>query len=666
MLRRLRTACRQQNCRDRLLKAGLKNRGEIVRSNLFSGKITGVSTVGLKIRQLVRQRWLPWLIVGVILFLALLHELIQPAWLRNLSRPWQAAFWAMALVLFLLVYMVVERISHYADQQDALQKQVADAEDQVKRAAQRLQAIFRISQKFVDASDENEIIELMLQISIDLAEASGAAYVPLDEHGQPLASIRRGELPFPAIGDWLEYLASPAVRESCKACETHSSLHSGVECPLLKSPYFEAIGLYCFPLRRGGREYGMLNLFLEDTASLDSDHQDFLRALIDETALALEGVRLRRRELNALRQMQAVRQKKDWVSLVHSLVEDVCATLESDFGLAIVKDQDESMTRVTLGEYPEHAQPFVDGVVQSVLATGEPVMVGDVTGVPSLEPGVRSLMATPLLAPDGARLGALLVGNRRNEGFHPRQFSLLQTIASQVALIVQNAALMAELEYQAMIAERTRLAREIHDGLAQTLGFLKLQVAQMQNYLARDEHQRLQQAIELCYATLSEAYQDARQSIDGLRTYPKDSDLSGWLYQTAAEFQEISGIEVDLEIDTLAVELPTEIQAQLIRIVQEALSNVRKHAAADEVCIDWRKVNGYLCLEVRDNGKGFAPEDVPAHSRHGLRGMRERSDLIGADFQVISRPGNGTVLRVNLPLVSLKRLGNWKSGEGKP
>jgi two-component system nitrate/nitrite sensor histidine kinase NarX len=632
---------------------------------LFSGKITVVSTVGQKVRNLVRQRWLPWSVVGVVLVLALLHEFIHPAWLGGLSRPWQAVFWAIALVLLILIYMIAERISHYADQQKALRSQLEASDDQVRRAAQRLQAIFRISQKFVDAGDENEIIELMLQISVDLANATGAAYVPLDEHGQPLSSVRRGEIPFPAIGDWLEYLASPAVRESCRACKTRSSLNSSIACPLLKGPYSETIGLYCFPLRRGGREFGMLNLFLSDTTRLDSDDLAFLQAMIDETALALEGVRLRRREIDALRQIQSVRQKTDWVSMVHSLVEDVYTTLESDFGLAIVKDQDEGMTRVTLGEFPDHAQPFIDGIVQSVMTAGESVMVGDVSGEAMLEPGVRSLMATPLKTPDGARLGVLLVGNRCDRGFHPRQFSLLQTIASQVALIVQNAALMAELEYQAMIAERTRLAREIHDGLAQTIGFLKLQVAQMQNYLARNERQRLQDALELCYTTLSEAYQDARQSIDGLRIYPKDHDLSGWLEQTAAEFQDITGIEVNLEIENLAIGLPSEIQAQLIRIVQEALSNVRKHAVANQVCITWHRVNGDLCLEVRDNGKGFAPEDVPGHSRHGLRGMRERSDLIGADFQVISRPGNGTRVSVNLPFESLKRLGSWKAGEEK-
>jgi signal transduction histidine kinase len=636
-----------------------------LRSKFFSGKITGVSTMGLKIRKLARQRWLPWLIVGVIIIMALLPDFITPAWLVDLSRPWQVAFWVMALVILLLVYLVAERLSYYADQRDVLQHRVDTAEDQVNRADQRLQAIFRISQKFVDAGDENEIIELMLQISVDLADAAGAAYVPLDEHGQPLASIRHGKLPSPETADWLEYLASPAVRASCKTCETHSSLMNPGACPLLKGPNSEAIGLFCFPLRRGDREFGMLNLFLSDTTHLDFDDQAFLQAMIDETALAMDGVRLRRRELNALRQIQAARQKSDWVGMLHSLVEDACETLDTDFGLVIVRDPDESLTRITLGEFPQQAHDFIEGVAQNVLATGEPMLIGEAIGDVSPEPEVRSLMAAPLLAPEGARLGALLVGSRWGGGFGSRQFSLLQTIAGQIALILQNSTLMAELEYQATIAERTRLAREIHDGLAQTLGFLKLQVAQMQNYLARGERQRLQQAIELYYTTLSEAYQDARQSIDGLRISPEDSDLTGWLEQTATEFQEMSGIAVGLDIESLAIELPSEIQAQLIRIVQEALSNVRKHAAASQVRISWRKVDSDLCLEIRDNGQGFAPQDVPGHSRHGLRGMRERSDLVRADFQVVSQPGNGTVLRVNLPLASLKRLESWKVGEGK-
>jgi two-component system nitrate/nitrite sensor histidine kinase NarX len=225
----------------------------------------------------------------------------------------------------------------------------------------------------------------------------------------------------------------------------------------------------------------------------------------------------------------------------------------------------------------------------------------------------------------------------------------------QVALVVENARLIAEVEYQTMIQERTRLAREIHDGLAQTLGFLKLQIAQMQNYLTQNELERLRQSADLCYETLSDAYQDARQAIDGLRISPTGDGLPGWLKQTSQEFKDLTGMPLLLEEIEVRSDLPPEIHAQLIRIVQEALSNVRKHARASAVWINCREVDDDLWIEVRDDGKGFSPEDVPGPSQHGLRGMRERAELVGADYQIISRPDEGTTVRVRLPLADVKR-----------
>jgi signal transduction histidine kinase len=97
-------------------------------------------------------------------------------------------------------------------------------------------------------------------------------------------------------------------------------------------------------------------------------------------------------------------------------------------------------------------------------------------------------------------------------------------------------------------------------------------------------------------------------------------------------------------------DLAPEVQAQLIRIVQEALSNTRKHAEAQQVWVSCHTVSGELVLEIRDDGRGFSPEDVPGPSRHGMRGMRERAELIGAEFQVISRPQEGTTVRLRLPM----------------
>jgi signal transduction histidine kinase len=124
------------------------------------------------------------------------------------------------------------------------------------------------------------------------------------------------------------------------------------------------------------------------------------------------------------------------------------------------------------------------------------------------------------------------------------------------------------------------------------------------------------------------------------------------------EFQDNIGlqIKVTLDCDHTQTELPSEIQAQLIRILQEALSNVRKHSGAGHVLVSCSEGNGDLVLEIRDDGRGFSMEDVPGPSQHGLRGMRERVELIGADFQVISRPQNGTTIRICLPLQVRERV----------
>lgn len=201
-----------------------------------------------------------------------------------------------------------------------------------------------------------------------------------------------------------------------------------------------------------------------------------------------------------------------------------------------------------------------------------------------------------------------------------------------------------------MMEERARLAREIHDGLAQTLGFLKLKMAQMKSYAEQGDYDRLTEIIPVCHDTLADAYQEVRQAIDGLRIGSNGSGLESWLRQTVAEIQENSGFEIQICDPVDDVNLPPEVHAQLIRIVQEALNNIRKHSGAKQAWVSCYEADGDLILEVRDDGKGFDVEDVPKASRHGLQGMRERAELIGADFQVISLPQQGTTVRLRLPL----------------
>ena len=632
-----------------------------------------------QMRKAFTSLWLPWTIAGITLLAVLVIEGLQLPWVASLSGAGRVLFWFVVLLGLGLVYLTITRFIELYEQRHRLEKRLVEAEKRVTDAYQRLETIFHVSQTFVDASDEEEVITPVLRLLVDLTGADGASFVPIDEHGQPQAAISHGDLPFPVMEAWVEYLASPGVRGRCRVCATPEAPDKPQTCPLLKNPFSDAVKLYCLSVRRGEREFGVVTLFssalLFTSASGFDEPSDeslriYLRALIDETALGLEGLYLRRRELNALRQMQSLRQKTDLKGLLNGLLENVYHALEADFAELVVpgshtthsaesENSGAPSTAFDLlqGDVPVAARPFLNGIVQGVMVSGELAVLGDVSG----EMGFRSLIAAPLLSPaienvsGRTVLGVILVGNHRSHSFHQRQVALLQTIAGQVALVVQNAHLIAELEYKTMMQERLRLAREIHDGLAQTLGFLKLQAAQMRNYLGRGDMDRLHSNVDLYYSTLTEAYQDARQSIDGLRISPAECGLQGWLEQTAHEFQDVSDLPVSLNIDDglserlEAADFPPEIHAQLIRIVQEALSNVRKHSQARRVWIDCALRNGDLVLEIRDDGIGYSPEDIALPSRHGLRGMRERADLIEADLQITSRPGEGTTVKISLP-----------------
>lgn len=105
---------------------------------------------------------------------------------------------------------------------------------------------------------------------------------------------------------------------------------------------------------------------------------------------------------------------------------------------------------------------------------------------------------------------------------------------------------------------------------------------------------------------------------------------------------------MDLSKFELKIAYPPTVQVQLIRIVQEALNNVRKHAKAHIVEIIGRQDGDEVLIQVRDDGLGFAPELVDASLRYGLRGMQERAEMIGADFQIISQPGRGSTVSLRL------------------
>jgi signal transduction histidine kinase len=367
-------------------------------------------------------------------------------------------------------------------------------------------------------------------------------------------------------------------------------------------------------------------------------------------SLALESQYLRSRELTTLYRLQQVRQLSNLHSDLAEALAHTVEALDADGGVLFLADAEtaELRVRTETGQPLGSTLALVQGLANGAQQTESPLMIGDLKQAESEGENLRSLLIAPLHN-EGRLLGSLVLWASRPDAFTRRQARLVMTVAGQAALLVENHRLYLQAEHQVALAERARLAREIHDGLAQTLGYLKLRLAQVVNWLTSEETRRARTGLDEVRDLLAEAYVDAREAIDGLRLKPGSGKLHEWLEQSLLDFQSLAAVQVEAPPPP-ELTLPAEVQTQLLRIVQETLSNIRKHAEATYVRLDWQVDEYWLTLRIADDGRGFDPSDVAPVSRHGLQIMRERAELLDADFQIVSRPDEGTRVIIRLPI----------------
>jgi signal transduction histidine kinase len=253
----------------------------------------------------------------------------------------------------------------------------------------------------------------------------------------------------------------------------------------------------------------------------------------------------------------------------------------------------------------------------------------------------------------GSTIGVLAVGSTLVRGFDVDEVETLSSLASQAVLAIEHDRLEARLRELAVVDERERIARELHDGIAQVLGYVNTKSQAVDGYLeaGRIDEARVQLA-ELGSAARA-VYVDVRESIVGLRgPIEPGQGLGAALAAHARRVAEASrfGLELAIEPATEAMRLDADAEANLYRIAQEALTNVRKHAGADRVRLATRLDGGQLTVSVSDNGRGLPPSGALDKPGYGLRAMRERASRIGATFQVMNQVGGGVLVRVVLPL----------------
>lgn len=229
---------------------------------------------------------------------------------------------------------------------------------------------------------------------------------------------------------------------------------------------------------------------------------------------------------------------------------------------------------------------------------------------------------------------------------------LLDALVGQFAVQIDNLRLVARDREMAVSEERNLLAQELHDSIAQVLAFLKIQVQLLRGAISKQRGPEVETVLGEIDTGVRECYANVRELLVHFRTRPGHEDIEHALHATLTKFERQSGLSTHLSIRGDGMPLPPDQQVQVLHILQEALSNVRKHAQADHVSVRVEQVPRWS-FEVQDNGRGFSAEPADGAQTHvGLQIMRERAARIGAQLSIDSPPEGGTCVRLVLPAQS--------------
>jgi signal transduction histidine kinase len=298
----------------------------------------------------------------------------------------------------------------------------------------------------------------------------------------------------------------------------------------------------------------------------------------------------------------------------------------------------------TVGRLPSEEEIIVTvkaRLVAVFLAAPVEVVLDPGVSLPSA-PGEGLCLPVHTLA--GERAGYLLLGPKRSEEpYTAAERDLLETLAAQIGLVVENLRLVAR-RFDAVVAERTRIARELHDTLSQSFSGISLYLEVVRSSMTQAP-EKAREYLDAARALSRESIQDAREALRELRTPPNRSHIVTRLRSLGDSCQPGPGVSAEID-DRLADLIPPEAGWHLARIAEEAVANARKHSRATEVRIQLAAENGQLILRVHDNGSGF--DLAQTTTGFGLVGMRERMAQLGGSMEINSQPGGGTEIRATI------------------
>lgn len=268
-----------------------------------------------------------------------------------------------------------------------------------------------------------------------------------------------------------------------------------------------------------------------------------------------------------------------------------------------------------------------------------------------MEAGFNAVAAYPVAAQKHV-LGVYTLFYREARETSNEERHMLESLGQHLGVAIENVRLVSADRELAIAEERNLLAQELHDSIAQSLAFLNLEVQMLRQSMAAHRDEEAAQVVSEIEAGVRESYADVRELLVHFRTRIGEGDIEHAIRTQLAKFQHQTGITTTFGVTGTGVSLPADHQLQVMHILHEALSNVRKHAAASRVDVSMARGARYR-FTVRDDGRGFALAAAPGvEGDHvGLRIMRERALRVGGTLEIQSQPGHGTCVVLELPVL---------------
>ncbi len=366
----------------------------------------------------------------------------------------------------------------------------------------------------------------------------------------------------------------------------------------------------------------------------------------------------RTRELTALYEVTAVGSEAlDLQTMLARSLERVLAAMQSEEGHVHLLDQPNRTLRLTAqqGLPAEVAAqmdrlPLDEGLAGWITEHGEPLVVGNMADASDIKPAVyyregSTYTGAPMRA-GGQIIGVLGVVRAAEQQFSVEEVALLSSIADQLGVMVENARLRRQAELAAVMKERERLARELHDSVTQSLYSLTLLTGGGERFARSGTMENVEDYFKDLGKIAQQALMEMRLLVYELRpTILEQEGLVGALQQRLDSVEGRAGVKTRFLVEG-AVDLPPAVEQDLYRITQEALNNTLKHAAATLVTVQIQAEADKLVLTVSDNGQGFEPKIASDTGGIGLVSIRERVEKLGGTLTVQSAPGAGTTVEV--------------------